>query len=179
MAADSSPTPRPRKLVVAALIVQSDAERHGSDRGRAISSDGGADGPGRVLISQRREDQTLSLYWEFPGGKIEAGESPEVALRREIREELDVAIAVGRIWDVLFYAYPAYDVLMLVYPCRLELGHVPRAAEVKDLAWVEPKALAQYSILPADAPLVERLVREGVPQPVIETAPAPAVRPAV
>lgn len=131
---------RRRKLVVAALIVRSGGE---------------------VLITQRREDQALPLYWEFPGGKVEPGEAPEAALAREIREELGVDVTVGRIWDVMFHAYPDYDVYMLVYRCELAAGAVPRAVEVKDLAWVPPARLGEYSILPADAPLVLRLQSEG------------------
>ena len=136
---------RPRKLVVAALITR------------------GAGASGEVLISQRREDQALPLYWEFPGGKIEPGEAPTAALVREIQEELGVAIEVGRIWDVLFHAYPEYDVYMLVYHCRLVAGAEPRAVEVKDLAWVPSGRLGAYSILPADEPLVRRLAEDGVP----------------
>src|SRR5215210_4015592 len=108
---------RPRKLVVAGLII-------GADR--------------RILITQRRADQALPLQWEFPGGKIEPGESPTVALERELAEELGVRVHVGRIWDVLFHPYPAFDLLMLVYVCRLATGEVPRAVEVADLAWVVP-----------------------------------------
>jgi 8-oxo-dGTP diphosphatase len=133
---------RTRKLVVAGLI---------------------ADDGDRVLITRRRHDQPLPLYWELPGGKIEPGESPEVALRRELREELDAAAEVGRVWDVLFHAYPAYDVLMLVYRCRLAPGAEPRCREVADLAWCRPAELAGYDLLPADAPLAGRLVAEGVP----------------
>jgi 8-oxo-dGTP diphosphatase len=130
-----------RKLVVAALIVSS---------------------RGEVLLTQRREDQDLPLSWEFPGGKIEPGESPVDALRREIREELGVAVEVGRVWEVLHHRYPRYDVTMIVYRCALPEGAAPRAVEVRDLAWVTPAALGDYPILPADAPLVARLAREGL-----------------
>ncbi|HEU4729149.1 MAG TPA: 8-oxo-dGTP diphosphatase MutT [Kofleriaceae bacterium] len=132
---------RVRKLVVAGLII-------GDDQ--------------RVLITQRRADQALPLQWEFPGGKVEAGESPVAALVRELREEIGVTVAVGRIWDVLFHAYPAFDLVMLVYPCRIVEG-VPRAREVADLAWVAPSDLARWDILPADRPLVERLGVESLP----------------
>jgi 8-oxo-dGTP diphosphatase len=138
----ASTSERPRKLVVAGLLV---------------------DDAGRVLVSQRRADQALPLQWEFPGGKIEMGESPGAALARELREELGVTVEVGRIWDVLFHAYPAYDVLMLVYRCRLPVGEVPRAVEVADLLWRPPGQLDDLDVLPADAPLCERLAREGAP----------------
>jgi 8-oxo-dGTP diphosphatase len=137
------PAPRPRKLVVAGLLIAEDR---------------------RVLITQRRADQALPLQWEFPGGKVEPGESPTAALERELREELGVAVVVGRIWDVLFHAYPAFDLVMLVYACRLAPGEVPRALEVADLVWVETGALpGAWDILPADRPLVDRLVAEGPP----------------
>jgi 8-oxo-dGTP diphosphatase len=142
-------TARPRKLVVAGLIVGSGQSEH--------------DPAGRVLITQRRADQPLGLQWEFPGGKIEDGESPEVALARELREEIGVAVDVGHIWDVLFHAYPAFDLLMLVYVCRLRPGEVSRAVEVADLAWCRPDELGGRDILPADAPLVARLVGDGIP----------------
>lgn len=134
--------PRPRKLVVAGLII-------GDDR--------------RVLITQRRADQPLPLQWEFPGGKVEPGEAPVAALERELREELGAAVIVGRIWDVLFHAYPAFDLVMLVYACRLAPGGAPRAVEVADLAWVRPGELSAWDILPADRPLVARLAAEGPP----------------
>jgi len=132
---------RPRKLVVAGLVI------------------GEGD---RVLITQRRADQALPLQWEFPGGKVEPGEAPVDALVRELREELGVTVAVGRIWDVLFHAYPAFDLVMLVYVCRIVDGS-PRAVEVADLAWVPPRDLARWDILPADRPLVERLGVESLP----------------
>ena len=132
---------RDRKLVVAGLII----------------------GEGRVLITQRRADQPLPLQWEFPGGKVEPGEAPVAALVRELREEIGVEVAVGRIWDVLFHAYPAFDLVMLVYACRIVDGE-PRTVEVADLRWALPGELPSWDILPADRPLVERLVNEGLPE---------------
>ena len=133
--------PRKRTLVVAGLL---------------------ADDAGRVLISQRRADQALPLQWEFPGGKVEAGEAPVAALARELAEELGVVVEVGRIWDVLFHAYPAFDLVMLVYACKIVAGEA-RAVEVADVAWVPPGQLPAWDILPADRPLVARLVVEGPP----------------
>ncbi len=127
---------RPRKLVVAALI---------------------ADQAGRILLTQRREDQELPLQWEFPGGKVEPGEPPDVALARELREELDVSATIGRIWDVLFHAYPRYDVYMLVYRCTLPPGATPRPVEVLACEWIPIPRLRDYPILPADEPLIRRL----------------------
>ncbi len=136
-------TDRARKLVVAGLIIGED---------------------GRVLIAQRRADQALPLQWEFPGGKVEPGEAPAAALARELREELGVTAIVGRIWDVLFHPYPAFDLVMLVYACRLAPGEIPRAVEVADLVWVATDELpGTWDILPADRPLVDRLIAEGTP----------------
>jgi 8-oxo-dGTP diphosphatase len=123
-------------LVVAALV--RDAER-------------------RVLLSKRRPDQAMPDKWELPGGKVEPGESPTAALEREVREELGCGCEVGRIDDVVFFAYPEFDLYMLVYACQL--SGTPRAVEVAELAWVEPVRLPTYDVLPADRPLVERLAR--------------------
>jgi 8-oxo-dGTP diphosphatase len=136
-----SDLPRKRTLVVAGLIARAD---------------------GCVLITQRRADQALPLQWEFPGGKVEPGEAPVSALGRELSEEIGVTVEVGRIWDVLFHAYPTFDLVMLVYACRIVEGE-PRAVEVADVAWVAPGELPRWDILPADRPLVGRLVSEGPP----------------
>ena len=123
-----------RKLVVAALV---------------------RDEVGRILLSRRREDQPMGGLWELPGGKVEEGEAPSEALRREIEEELGVSCAVGEIFDVVFHRYPAFDVLLLVYWC--DLDGAPRAVQVAQLAWVPPERLRGYRVLPADEPLIERL----------------------
>lgn len=133
---------RTPKLVVAALI---------------------ADESGRVLITRRRPDQPHPDQWEFPGGKMEPGESPQQALVRELEEEIGVRPSVGRVWDVLFHRYPDDDVLMLVYGCRLAAGDQPRCLEVGAIAWARADELAGYDILPADRPLIARLEREGPP----------------
>ncbi len=118
----------------------------------------------RVLITRRRPEQPLGGYWEFPGGKLEPGEAPVAALVRELREEIGATVEVGPIWDVLHHAYPAFDLLMLVYRCRLVAGEVAQAIDVADLAWCRPLAIRGYDVLPADAPLVERLITEGPPR---------------
>jgi len=133
---------RPRVLVVAGLIVGDDD---------------------RILLTQRRPDQSMPLGWELPGGKIEPGESPTGALARELAEELGVAVEVGPVWDVLHHAYPEFDLLMLVYRCELAPGARPQRVEVHDLAWCEAAELTRYDILPADRPLIDRLGREGPP----------------
>ena len=115
------------------------------------------------MISQRRPDQALPNYWEFPGGKVEPGEAPSAALARELAEELGVRVTVGRIWDVMHHIYPEYEVVMLVYACALGPGQQPRPVQVKQVAWVAPEGLGDYNVLPADVPLVERLLNEGAP----------------
>jgi 8-oxo-dGTP diphosphatase len=127
---------RARKLVVAALI-----------------RDGG-----RVLMSRRRADQPMPLLWEFPGGKVEPGEHPEIALVREVREELGCEVTVERIFEVVFHAYPEFDLVMLVYAARIVTG-TPRALEVAEVDWIEAARLPTLDLLPADYPLAEALAR--------------------
>ncbi|HEV3031948.1 MAG TPA: (deoxy)nucleoside triphosphate pyrophosphohydrolase [Polyangia bacterium] len=125
---------RARKLVVAALVRDGD----------------------RVLVSRRRADQPMPLLWEFPGGKVEPGEDPAVALAREVREELGCGVDVGRIHEVVFHAYAAFDLVMLVYACTLT-GGTPRAVQVAEVAWVEAARLPALDLLPADYPLAKKL----------------------
>lgn len=138
---EGSTAPRRRTLVVAGLVVRD----------------------GRVLITQRTAAQAMPHKWEFPGGKVEPGEAPVDALGRELREELAIEVAVGRVWEVLFHAYPNFDLVMLVYVCQVTAGE-PIPAQVADLAWAEPAQLRDWDFLAADRPLVERLEIEGVPR---------------
>jgi len=125
---------RERKLVVAALVREQ----------------------GRILMSRRRPDQAMPNLWEFPGGKVEPGEHPEAALVRELREELGCGIAVDGIHEVVFHAYPDFDLYMLVYASRIVEGR-PRAVDVAQIEWVSPSSLPAMDLLPADYPLARKL----------------------
>ena len=114
---------------------------------------------GRVLVAQRRADQTQPLAWEFPGGKVEPGESPSQALVREIQEELACSIEVGAVVDVVFFAYDAFDLIMPVYRATIRAG-VPLARQVAAVVWVARAELASLAFTPADVPLARRLAGE-------------------
>ncbi len=111
---------------------------------------------GRVMICQRRAEVHNGLKWEFPGGKIEPGESPEDALARELREELGVGARVGRIRDAVHYRYPDRDVLVLFYQCEIPSGE-PAPLDCNAVAWVAPEELRRYDFAGADRAFVERL----------------------
>ena len=110
---------------------------------------------GRVMLCQRLPNAHNGLKWEFPGGKLEAGESPEAALARELREELGIAVSVGRVRDAVFYRYPDRDVLVLFYGCAIADGE-PRTVECNAIAWVTPSEMAGYDFAGADLAFVER-----------------------
>ena len=110
----------------------------------------------RVLITRRPDDKRHPGLWEFPGGKIDHGESPDVALCREIREELDAEITVGEIFEVIFFRYDWGPVLILAYRCQL-LTETIHDIGVAEHRWVHPEDLADFSILPADQPIINRL----------------------
>jgi 8-oxo-dGTP diphosphatase len=109
---------------------------------------------GRVLLAKRPEGRPLAGLWEFPGGKVEAGEEPEAALIRELREELGIAVAPQDLTPLTFasHTYPDFHLLMPVYLCRRWQGHVT-AHEGQDLLWVRPDTLHLYDMPPADEPL--------------------------
>ena len=111
---------------------------------------------GKILISQRPDDVHLARLWEFPGGKVEAGESLETALRREIREELGIDVAVGEEYFTVEHDYPGKSVRLHFFNCSIECGE-PQALGVADLRWVSPEELSRFEFPPADAELIERL----------------------
>jgi 8-oxo-dGTP diphosphatase len=116
------------------------------------------DADGRVLLAQRPEGKAMAGLWEFPGGKIEAGETPETALIRELGEELGIDVAASCLAPFTFasHSYPDFHLLMPLYVCRRWSGIVT-AREGQRLAWVRPARLADYPMPPADKPLLAML----------------------
>ena len=108
---------------------------------------------GQVLLTQRKPGRHLGLAWEFPGGKVEAGETDEDALQRELREELGIAVVVGSRCFETRHNYGSREMHLLVYRCRLTAGE-PRALDVNAFEWVDEKRIQERSFLPADLPLV-------------------------
>ena len=117
------------------------------------------DADDRVLIAQRPEGKALAGLWEFPGGKIDAGERPEAALIRELQEELGIAVKEACLAPLTFasYAYPEFHLLMPLYVCRRWEGFV-QSREGQALKWVRAKDLREYPMPPADEPLIPPLV---------------------
>ncbi len=113
---------------------------------------------GRVLLARRPEGKPLAGLWEFPGGKVQPGETPEAALIRELREELAIDTVESCLAPFTFasHAYPAFHLLMPLYVCRRWQG-IPRPQEGQTLAWVRKAALGDYPMPPADLPLVAML----------------------
>jgi 8-oxo-dGTP diphosphatase len=117
------------------------------------------DADGRVLIAQRPEGKQLAGLWEFPGGKLEPGERPEDALIRELREELGIEVKAACLAPLTFasHAYSDFHLLMPLFVCRRWDGFV-QSREGQALKWVRAKALRDYPMPPADAPLIPHLV---------------------
>jgi 8-oxo-dGTP diphosphatase len=117
------------------------------------------DADGRVLLAQRPPGRPMAGLWEFPGGKVEAGERPEETLIRELAEELDIVVSEPCLAPLTFasHAYPDFHLLMPLYVCRRWDG-TARAREGQELAWVRPNRLRQYPMPPADEPLVAHLL---------------------
>jgi 8-oxo-dGTP diphosphatase len=114
------------------------------------------DAHGRYLITQRRQGSHLEGLWEFPGGKLEAGETPEVGLRRELEEELTATFEVGPLVETIHWEYPDRTVVLRFYRCRHLSGPIaPREGQA--MAWAAPAQLADYKFPPADAALIQRL----------------------
>jgi 8-oxo-dGTP diphosphatase len=111
-----------------------------------------------VLITRRPEGKPLAGMWEFPGGKLDGNESPRDGLRREIREELGLEVAVGAILETAYYRYDWGPVLILAFECR-PLGGEIRNIQVAEHRWVTLRELSSFALLPADYPIVETLLR--------------------
>lgn len=117
------------------------------------------DSDNRVLIARRPEGKAMAGLWEFPGGKIDAGERPEASLIRELHEELGIEVKEACLAPLTFasHAYPDFHLLMPLWICRRWSG-IPTAREGQTLAWVKPTKLRDYPMPPADAPLIPHII---------------------
>jgi 8-oxo-dGTP diphosphatase len=117
------------------------------------------DADNRVLIAQRPEGKQLAGLWEFPGGKIDAGERPEESLIRELKEELGITVKEACLAPLTFasFAYPDFHLLMPLYVCRRWDGFV-QSREGQALKWVRVRELRNYPMPPADEPLIPPLM---------------------
>lgn len=133
----TSITPLPTILVAAVALVDDD---------------------NRVLIAQRPEGKSMAGLWEFPGGKVEKGETPEVALIRELKEELAIDVTEACLAPFTFasHCYENFHLLMPLYVCRRWNG-IPRPTEGQTLKWVRAARLGDYDMPPADVPLIAML----------------------
>jgi 8-oxo-dGTP diphosphatase len=116
------------------------------------------DADGRVLLAQRPQGKPMAGLWEFPGGKVKPGETPEAALIRELAEELGIDVTASCLAPLTFasYSYPDFHLLMPLYVCFKWMG-IPSAREGQRLVWVRPARLGDYPMPPADKPLVAML----------------------
>lgn len=130
------PPPAPARIILVAAVALIDPD-------------------GRVLLAQRPEGKSLAGLWEFPGGKVEPGESPETALIRELHEELGIDTWHSCLAPLTFasHAYADFHLLMPLYACRRWEG-IAHPREGQTLAWVRPSELRNYPMPPADEPLI-------------------------
>jgi len=117
------------------------------------------DADGRVLLAQRPEGKQLAGLWEFPGGKVEPGETPEETLIRELQEEIGITTKVACLAPLTFasHTYDDFHLLMPLYVCRRFEG-IARGLEGQALKWVRPKDMRDYPMPPADEPLIPFLI---------------------
>ena len=109
---------------------------------------------GFVLAAQRSSAMTLPLKWEFPGGKIELGETPEECLRRELIEELDIRVNIGRYLPRHTHYYPTFTVTLYPFICKVESGNIA-LHEHAAIVWLPPKRLRELDWAEADLPVIE------------------------
>lgn len=119
------------------------------------------DPDGRVLLAKRPPGKSMAGLWEFPGGKVETGETPEQTIIRELDEELAIGVSTNALQALTFasHTYEAFHLLMPLYLCRDWRGE-PQACEHEALSWVPPHDMGSYDMPPADVPLVYALCSE-------------------
>lgn len=114
---------------------------------------------GKVFIAKRKPPGRMPGMWEFPGGKIEDGETPEQCLKRELNEEFGIDVLIGQHVGTSIYPYDFYTVELMAYRTKITDGKIKLNAHA-DMAWVEPGDLGGYEFAPADIPFVE-MIRRG------------------
>ena len=112
----------------------------------------------KILIAQRKPEDSFGEYWEFPGGKVEFGESIEDCLIREAEEELGISIRPERLLEKGFHRYPEKTLHLYFYLCRWVKGDAKKI-DCHDFAWVAPEELKNYQFPPADDGIIEELIR--------------------
>lgn len=119
---------------------------------------------GKILLTQRPDNKQQGGFWEFPGGKIEPGESPHASLIREIKEELAIDISIGPVLETVFHHYDWGSVLIIAYLCQWQDGEIQHL-EVADHCWVTPDQFSDFEILPADQPILDKITARRLNQP--------------
>ncbi len=116
---------------------------------------------GKILIAQRDLDRAQGGLWEFPGGKLEEGETREDALKREIKEELMIDIEVEKYLDEKTFQYPEKEINLIVLECKL-IGGKLKATEHEDVKWINKEELKNYEFVPADLFIIEKFYQSNV-----------------
>ena len=114
----------------------------------------------RFLICKRPAHKARALMWEFPGGKVEAGESPQDALIRECMEELDITLDVGGLYMQVTHEYPDIQIRLALYEAVIASGQL-RGKEHEALCWILPREIPDFEFCPADVDIIDRIRREG------------------
>jgi mutator protein MutT len=115
----------------------------------------------QILLAQREAEDDWGLRWEFPGGTLEDDEGPRECIKRELREELGIAVEVGSIYHVTFQRYQRFNVLLLVYRCTITRG-IPTAIACQEVRWIGKDSLIDLPMPPADEEIRERLLQEDL-----------------
>jgi mutator protein MutT len=115
----------------------------------------------QILLAQREAEDDWGLRWEFPGGTLEDDEGPRECIKRELREELGIAVEVGSIYHVTFQRYQRFNVLLLIYRCTITRG-IPTAIDCQEVRWIGKDSLIDLPMPPADEEIRERLLQEDL-----------------
>ncbi len=116
---------------------------------------------GKVLIAKRKPPGRMPGMWEFPGGKIEDGETPKQCLKRELHEELEIDVVVGDYFATSLHKYDFYTVELMAYRVKIVAGEI-KLNDHAEVAWVEADGLGRYEFAPADIPFVDMIRRNEI-----------------